>query len=404
MSNGEQLILEICKRKSKNEYVQGLINRGQVDWRHVLELLSYHKIAPFALAKIKDFSLPPSAKNIILQKYKKEVIRATIRNTTLKVKLKEVLITLKKNNIKAVLLKGLSLDYDELRFTGDIDLLVRKDDLKKAILTLEKINYLYVGHLLNSHVKKKEKKSIDLQLLWNNQYQFYNNDTGTLLELHTNLFERSRVYVEDIEALLDNIELFWKDKQYNKKLNCYTLSRENLLMLMCLQNGIKRSPANNTFILITLLDIDNITAGEINWKGFIEGSIEMKIEPYVYFSLLMTTKLLDTKIDDEVLNALESRCTKKQSFLIRLHLKCSKSLYTRSLFYAKLYKFLCPFILGKRWSDRINWLFLIPLLFPPRRQMARYFNLRKSSPLVYFTYLLNPGRWIYLIVRNIVSR
>jgi hypothetical protein len=295
-------------------------------------------------------------------------------------------------------MKGLSLDLYRLRAFGDLDVLVRKEDLTNAIELLHRLDYAYfVGSSLERLLTSREKSNISLQLSWNNHYQLRNARTGLLLELHTNLFQRARVYVEDLDTLLDNIDLFWEGKRYDAEMKCFTLSREHSLLLMCLHNAINRSPSNNRFLFRTCADIDMLIDRGVKWDGFVEACHRLRCAPWVYFSLLLTEQLLDTGIPADVLAALKNDCTRWQLYLIDVHLRCLRSLRFSSIFYSKLYRFLNPFVFGRRWKDRIKWLLLLPILFPPRRQMARNFNVREDSPVVYLTYLLNPLRWLYLV-------
>ena len=172
---------------------------------------------------------------------------------------------------------------------------------------------------------------------------------------------------------------------------------------MSVHMAIKRSPANNTFILKLAVDIDNLVGRGVRWDAFTDAACQMRVEPFVLYALRLTHKLLGTRIHEICLHRLEQNCTKAQLFMIRIHLKCLRSLDSFRLFYSKIYMVLKPFVFGSRLEDRLKWIFLIPILFPPKGRMAAIFNLRKDSPLVYFTYILNPFRWVYLIFKSIIQ-
>lgn len=404
MRDEEILILEICKRKGNNSTITRLLKNNTIDWQYFLETISKHKIAPLVLEKLLEFPLLQSQKKLFNNRHKEEILKTMLNSKILRTEMTRIIDILQRSNIECILLKGLSLDFSHLRTIGDLDILIRQENLLNAFNLLGQIDYVYIGNIINHHLISKEKNHFDLQLSWNNQFQLYYERTGLLLELHTNLFERSRVYVEDLDTLLDNIDLFWKEKRYDKNLNCFTLSRNHSLLLMCLHNALKRSPSKNTFILRTILDIDNLIEMGVEWDNLIETSLKLDIGPFVYFSLLMTQKLFDRKIPEDVLTALKNNWTIWQLFLTNVHLKCFNSLYTSSILYSNMYNFLCPFVFGRRWKDRIMWIFLIPVLFPPRWKMAQHFNLKMDSPFIYFTYLLNPFRWIYIILRNVFRK
>ncbi len=400
MNHEEMLILELCKRDCDRSLISSFVKKEHFDWLNFFDNISRHAIAPLVLDRLLTCHILESHSEILTNRAKEEILKVMVKSRLFKNELNAIQLTLQKSGIQCILLKGLSIDFFQLRTTGDIDLLIREEKLLTAINLLRKIDYKYVGDLINYKLKSKEKKNIELQKSWNNQFQLYNEKKGILLELHINLFERKRVYSVNLDTLLDNIDVFWKEKRDDKNLNCYILSHEHSLLLMCLHNALRRSPANDTFILRNLVDISSLIENGIKWENFIETCIKLNMASFVLFSLLLTNKLLDTIIPKHVVTSLKKNCTKSQLFLINIHFKCLKSLNMCSIFYSKLYNILCPFVFGNRWSDRIKWILLIPIIFPPRWKMEKYFNVAMDSPFIYFTYLINPFRWIYLVIRR----
>jgi len=396
----DKLVLEICKRNGDSSRIRFLIQSDALKWRYFLELLSKHRIAPYVLNKLMEHPLPQSRRMLLKDLNKKAFIKTSLDNRAFKAELTRIQDALTDNGIESILLKGPSLDFSQLRTIGDLDILVRKENLLKAVKVLGEIDYVYAGDTLNRFLTSKEKKDISLQFSWNNQYQLISSHSELIVELHINLFESERAYTVDLSELLDNIDMFWEHRRYNEKLCCYTFIPEHALLLACIHNAIKRCPSNNTFILRNLIDIDSLIEHGIDWDIFVETSAILDTAHFVYFSLLLAVGLLDTDVPEDVLNELRSYCTGGQLFLTGIHLKSFHSLESNATYYSTLYKVLNPFVNGTRWRDRIKWLFLIPVLFPPRRRMERYFKLKENSPLVYAAYLLNPFRWVYLIVKN----
>ena len=400
----DQLILELCKSKRDAATISLLISDASVDWAYFLDCVSRHRVAALVLDRLVQLPLPEPHKKLLKERCKAEVATVMHERNVCVRELTRVVRTLGEAGIECILLKGPSVDLSGLRTFGDTDILVRNGDLTEAVELLGQRGYEYVGGLLNRLLRPRERRDIALQLSWNNQYQLRNERTGTLLELHTNLFERRRAYAEHLDPLLDGIDLFWEERQYDAQLGCFILSREHSLLLACLHNAIKRSPAKQTFVLRNCVDVDSLIGGEVNWGGFAETCLKLRSAPWAFFSLLLTQRLLGTEIPAHVLTALRNDCTRGQLLLNGVHLRCLGSLRFNSIFYSKLHRFLTPFVLGKRWKDRVKWLLLLPILFPPRGRMARLFHVRKDSPLVYLTYLLNPVRWLYLVAARVFGR
>ena len=403
MKREDKLILEICKSRPDSFQINSLIENDKFDWPYFLSAISKHKISPFVLDTLLKYKKVRQRNPFLIQRAKKEIIEMSGQRNKIKKEFNRIHNELLKYDITCILLKGLSLDFSGLRVIGDIDILVWQKDLIKAIDIMERIEYEYVGHM-NRLLNRKEKNNINLQFTWNNQYQLYNRKAGLLLELHTNLFEKTRVYDLNLDTLYDNIEIFWNGKKYDDELKCFTLSTEHSVLLMCLHNAIKRSPSNNSFLMRTIIDIDVLIQKGINWRVFTDDSIQLRIAPFLYFSLLFARRLINTKVPEDVIAALKDRCSRWQLISTAIHQKCFVSLKHYSILYSKIYRILSPFAFNARWKNRIKWLFLIPILFPPKWKMAGFFGLKSHSPLVFFTYLVNPFRWLLLMAKRALRK
>jgi hypothetical protein len=398
----DRLLLELCRSAPDGARVCVCASDGALDWERFVELAEAHQVAPLALERLLRLpvSLPPEDKED-LAAYSRETIAATvIHNRALAVELRRILDVLVKHDIPTVLMKGLSLPDAEIRVMGDLDILVTDADLPRAIAALREIDYIYVGHILNRELTEGERLDLDLQRRWNNQYQLHHEPTGTLLELHTNLFERERVFTVNLDALLDRIDLFRQAARWDDTLGCRVFSAEHALLLMCLHVAIKRSPANNMFCLRNLVDIDRLAAADVDWQRFTEAVIALRVAPFVSFSLRLARQLLGTEVPEQVARSLWRACTPAQRLLVRIHAKSVQTLAASAPFSAALYRILSPFIFQARVRDRLMWLFLIPILFPPRWKMSQKFGIREDSPLIYAAYLLNPFRWLFLLLRG----
>lgn len=397
----DKLIIELCKNKKDNDLINSIIHEHKIDLDYLFRIIENHLINPIVLDELLKYPLQEKIKNFIFQAAKQSTIKTIFHNNLIKNELIKIKSVLEDHEIEFLVMKGLSLDFTGRRTIGDIDILIKEDHLILAAEALKKLNFHYVGDKLNHYIKNNEKHDITRQLSWNNQFQFYNDENMLLLELHTNLFERCRAYQINLDILLDNIKCFWNNKKYDENLKCYKFSNEDSLILACMHNAIKRSLYRNSFKLRSLIDISNLIMNGIDWNYFLSSSAKLNISSLVLFSLMLTNRILDTDIPHDVINELKLNCTKQQIFMVNLHLKCYKTLGANSFFYSNLYKILIPFIYQKKLMPRIKSIFLIHLFFPPKWIIAQRFNLKKDSIAVYFAYLLNPLRLIYVMIKNI---
>ncbi len=398
----DTLVLGICKKKKDRVVIENILQK-KIDVDLLLGRIDKHLIKPFVLQELVKYSMPEQVKSTITAAAREAVIETALRNQMLRKEYAGIQAVFKEHGIECILMKGFSLDVSGIRTVGDLDILVKEKDLLVADKIVPLLSFEYVGDILNPLIRKEEKKNISLQINWNNQFQYYKKKNAVLLELHTNLFERDRAYEFDLNRLLDSIDLFWNRKQWNEILQTYVLSNEDLLLLMCLHTALKRSLYSNQFVLRNCIDIAGLVEREIDWDRVAAVSRDLDISSFVLFSLTLSARLLDVEVPDEILRVLDGHCTSGQRLCNAIHLRSFHDLGPSVLVYSNLYKFLVPFVYQKRMIPRLKRLFLLDLLFPPKRIMARFFKLSVENPLVYATYLLNPLRWVCLIGKRIIS-
>lgn len=399
----DALICELCKSVSNRTVIEDILARESLNIELVLARTNKHLVMPLVLSRLMKYPLPERIGSRIASSARQAVLETALRNQLLKKEHARIRQILEKHGIEYILMKGLSLDFTGMRTMGDLDILVRERDLLHADKLVPAAGFEYVGDILNPLLKDNEKKDIAKQLDWNNQFQYYNRQNRILLELHTNLFERSRVYDFDLTQLLDNIGIFWSRKRRDPALGAYVLSNEDLLLLMCLHTALKRSPYSNRFILRNILDIAALVERGIDWMIVAATSRDLNLSSFVYFSLRFSRELLGVEIPDGIIDELYGHCTAGEKMIAGIHFKCFRDLGSNRLVFSNLYKILVPFVYQKKWLPRIKRLLLVHLLFPPKRTMAAFFNIKAESPLVYATYLLNPIRLLYLIGRRIAA-
>lgn len=418
MRSEDRLILELCKESRDDDVVLTLIKQDGIDWAYFFRIIAKHEIAPLVLSRLMEHPLPAAAQELLQPAARKEIVAASATRSTMRAELARVQAALEQEGIECLLLKGLSLDFSGLRTIKDLDILVPEDRYIEAIRAVDRIGYEFVGPYRSLHLTRAESEllleavrrpTLELEdrsrvlraLCWNNHYQAFNRDKNLMVEIHTNLFQRRRAYMENIDRLLDSIDCFWGDKRHDPTLNCFTLSNEHALLLMALHMAIYRSPGNNTFIFKLACDMDGLIRRGVCWKSFSSAACRMRVQPFVLFSLLQTRGLLGTSVPQDCLKRLERDCKKAQRWLIRVHLKCLRSLDSYRLVHSNVYRVLKPFVFEGRLGDRLKSIFLVSILFPSKGKMAAFFNVSKDSPLIYLTYLLNPVRLMILIFRSV---
>ncbi len=306
-----------------------------------------------------------------------------------------------------------------LRRSGDIDVLVRPDRLLEAIETILGLpGYLYAEpssewdssawsyfSSLTTALRTRILRTVE----WKHEFHLHNPRRGAFLELHVNVFPREHKSfnrVGNLDVFLEEIDRIWNAGRWDPELGCMTPGPAHSLLLMCLHNALKRSPANNRFRLSTILDIDTLAESLEDWGFFLNECVELRIAPFVYFSLRLAKRLLNTPIPARVLSRLKMECTGLQLMLTRFHLRCVSSLRLNdsSFLYRGLYQSLGPFALGGTLKARLRGALLMPFWLQPLEKTPAIPVMGGGSAHVLLLYLLNPFRRAFLGVRKTLEK
>jgi hypothetical protein len=401
----DKLVIELCKKNNKNrQQIELLAANDFFDVSYFLKIIKKHLVKAFVLSELIQFKIPDKVKMRVVPEAKKSVAETLLSNRIIRDEYYRAAGILNKNSIETILMKGESLNYFGLRKSRDLDILVHEDKLIESIDLLHETGYRFIGDSVNFLLNSNEKNDLSLQLKWNNQYQLFNEDIGLMIELHTNLFERDRAFNINLNALLDDIESFWENRKWDSENKVYEFSIEDKLLLMCMHTAIKRSPASNSFVLRNLMDIENLVEKKPDWDLFLKRVTKYKMCSFIYFSLLLSRRMFGTYLPPYVLDVLKENLNGRELFIEKVHLNSLQSLERNSILYSNLYRMFSPFVYHSSMKVKLKNLFLFPVLFPPKWRMANIYNIQDSSLLIFFTYLLNPFRWISIVIRNIFRK
>ena len=376
-SDNERLIVALLKNDSAG--AGRLADGGKIRPEKVLRLADRHMLGAIVCDRLSR--LRPE-----LAEAGNMVRAAAAVNMRLRYELKLAADLFRAANIDFLLIKGFAVDKSPLRRTNDIDILIREQDLTESFAALEKAGYRYTGSGVMS--EKEITEPLDT-LGWNNQFQFQSPVNPVNIEVHTNLFERDRIRLENLDRLLDNVNVFWEGKVWDGEIGCFTPSPEATLALLCVHATTKRSPAHNTFILRHAYDIAGLFRKELDTERFLYLCREWGLEYYACTALRLTALCLD--IEGEPLRiaaSLEPALTSRQLRLSKVHLRCYRGLGHASFFYRKFYAILMPPAIGGGFRKAISW--YRQEIFPPVWLQESRFGVKRTSPAIFLTYLYGP--------------
>lgn len=357
-----------------------------IDYQLLNELINEHKIAPTIykeLLALDNKELPEEIRTLA----KNTVTTSMVIHTHVRQKLRELSGLFSEKGVEFILLKGFAIDMSPLRQMSDLDVLIHEDEIDRVFKILEAEGYQYVGSFVLS---EKEKKNPRDQYRWNNQYQFQMPQSQLVVEIHTNLFERDRIRTEKLDNLLDRVDLFWEKKNWDEALHCYVPTKEASLAVLCMHSAVKYSPAMNIFRLRQSYDIVKMLNTGIDSEYFFSLCHSWKIEYYAFFSIKLASRIFKNQAAEEIVDRIEGNLRRSEKFLARVHLKCYKNIEETAYLYRTIYKLCMPFIIGDGFRKALRW--YKECLFPPIYIQERKYGIKRTSPLIYLTYVYGPIR------------
>ena len=142
----EKLMLSLINPSAKKEEIRALLS-DEIDWKDFQEKSYAHRIAPLVYYNLKKLELLTIVPKPVIRAIEMSFVYTSRANIMLGEELKEILCMFKKRGLSCIVLKGhafIETIYHEnpgIRPLKDIDLLLKKDDVKEASTVLNENGY-----------------------------------------------------------------------------------------------------------------------------------------------------------------------------------------------------------------------------------------------------------------------
>jgi hypothetical protein len=356
-----KLLLGILKQKEN-------LNLEEISWRKFIQLSNYHSLIPLVFYHLKPYVLPTQANTALKYGYQYTLDR----NLKLWDEFLAINTAFRQDDVPFLPIKGMdilvrSFPLLGLRMLGDIDILVKEENLHQAEDILLKLGY----HKYLEGLKEE---------FWRQKHchiGFYKS--LFLVELHWELDfkRRSRVVLPFIWERAGEVGI------EGHKISL--LSGEDALFAIALH--LRRF--GNVLSLKQAGDVSRIINAQpenFDWTYILKEALARKINSALYFLLLQAFLFTDAKITPGILANIRVSSVKKK--LIKTFLsKNSFSLFSlKNLTWVYLY---AQFLLYDNFSEPLNY-----IINPPLENFAKFFNLppysKKTQVYYYLRFLTIP--------------
>ena len=286
----DQLLLDILREHPAHDPVGGFSPLTARDWEDLVRQSARHHISPLLYHRLRtghpDLPVPPAITNALRQ----ACLDNAARNLRLFHNLATVLQRLHDDHIPVIALKGAHLatlvyDSPSLRFMGDLDLLVKLEDVPRVdrlLLALgcqPTIQNRIVGGDIQEFVYLMPKRDVCLEIHWNilsSEFPFTIDTAGH--------WERSR------PARIAGVDTA-------------VLCPEDLFLHLCLHAGCTHGYEPGLKLFCDIAELLRQDPG-LDWDLVVRLTREAGAGKCVYLTLMLTREFLGITVPEPVMKAL----------------------------------------------------------------------------------------------------
>jgi hypothetical protein len=265
------------------------VGREEIDWDYFYCLARRHSLVPVVFRQLQ--AIKDQIPGQVLNRFKKDYQENAARNLILVDELTTLLDRFANQGVEAIVFKGPALamlaygDLDLRRFV-DLDLIVRRGDMDRAIEVLMQNGYELSRDLTG------EQQAVLLRTQHNLQF----TKGRVIVELHWQV--SSELFAATVTA-----EELWKNLS-TVELNRYTLktlSTEDLLFALCV-HGSRHLWQR----LAWICDIDRLikTNPTVNWPKLCERAKRANVERMFLLGPALAARLLGTDLPEPIAKAI----------------------------------------------------------------------------------------------------
>ncbi len=285
----EDDLLLCCSRTSLDSEtvyrIRGLC-RHPIDWKYLTEMASFHRVLPLlyrSLRKADVETVPPK----VLEDLRSHSFANALTHSLLSEELVRLLTLFSKHGVPVVPIKGPALAasvYGDgaLRQTGDLDILVRRQDIYKA-------RELLLSHQYRTQLTDDEEKS---RLQSHYHWDFARQDNRFFVELHWALTPRYwqlRLDLESMEACLGTVMLAGQAVP--------NLASHEMLLILC-AHGTKHLWGRLRWVC----DVAELLQREtrLEWGPLLARAKKIGCQRMLYLGLYLAKQLLQAPLPPEI--------------------------------------------------------------------------------------------------------
>ena len=288
----DDLLLSCLRPSSGDLYGRETWVISDTDWEELLQQSGRHGITPLFYHRLRTFHPTIPIPATIMGQLRQAYLENAARNIRLTQNLSKVLGILHDNRIPVIALKGAHLaalvyENPALRYMGDLDLLVQKDDLMKVDALL-----LGMGCTPNEQNRIVGKD--------NNEFVYVMPKRDVSLEIHWSILAPSFPFPIDTEGQ-------WQRSCPARiaGVDAAVFCPDDLLLHLCLHAGCTHGFEPGLKLFCDIGEILQHNGKDLDWDVFLRRAREWGAGKCVYLTLKLASDLLGVVFPKGVLESLK---------------------------------------------------------------------------------------------------
>jgi hypothetical protein len=360
-SSENKLIIGLIavKKDKETALTSQEIFKQKLDWSYILRTARQNGIATLFYENLRRFDVEEEVPSWVTQELKQIYHYIGFKNALFYDELGKVLHAFKNRGIDVIVLKGAVLAEMvwrnvALRQMGDLDLLVREQNLDKVDQTLSQLNYTsYEGYRPKTWYRRNH----------HHLAPYHNLDKEAIIEIHQNLVPPNNLFYIDVHRV-------W-ERAYDTKIgnvDTLVLSPEDLIVHLCLHLSYCNKFVGGIKHLIDISQVVRYYGEGINWDWIIKEANKNKFTKFIYYPLYLAKGILDVGIEKEILNRFKAQSNLRGFWDCLLKLIIKKNVFSKdessSVFPTWFVRQLCNDLLCND-STHLNIKYLMKTFFLP---------------------------------------
>jgi hypothetical protein len=369
----EAELLCACLSPEPNETTVARLDQlSPSDWEQILHQAIRQNVGPLLYHRFRTLSPNRDIPSIVMQKLRAMYLANAARNIRIYYQLTQILATLRNARIPVIVLKGTHLAEQvygniALRPMGDIDLLIREEDVLKAVEILKTINYT-----------PSRQFQFDVERASHCHLPPLSQSGGIGIEIHWNL-------MRPIYPITMNMSELWQHAQpaLIAGIETLVLSSEDLLLYLCIHTSVQHRFTMGLQPFCDIVEVLRRYRETINWEQVQRHVMAWGTSKCVYLTLYLARELLGIAVPEEILNTLKPQDLEPKWITLaqgQIFIKPEITALPMSSPLARVWQ-------GNRLRDQIRT--LLQSIFPPAHILATKYPVSPRSAQIYLYYLIH---------------